>query len=84
MNEVFEVHDRERIARHLRRDVGLHLYEIGDELRKYDNIQFFFFETSVQDDQLLFSYQLKEGVSNDRLGYLILRREGVVGLLEKL
>jgi DNA mismatch repair protein MutS len=64
--------------------LSTHLYEIGDDLRKYSNIQFHFFETSVKDDQLLFSYQLKEGISNDRLGYLILRKEGVVDLLEKL
>jgi len=64
--------------------LSTHLYEIGDELRRYDNIQFHYFETSVQDDQLLFSYQLKPGISNDRLGYLILKKEGVVDLLEKL
>ncbi len=64
--------------------LSTHLYEIGDDLRKYENIQFHYFETSVKDDQLLFSYQLKEGISNDRLGYLILRREGVISLLNKL
>ncbi len=64
--------------------LSTHLYEIGNELKKYENIQFHYFETSVQDDQLLFSYQLKEGISNDRLGYLILKKEGVVDLLEKL
>lgn len=64
--------------------LSTHLYEIGDDLRKYQNIQFHYFETAVKDDQLIFSYQLKEGISNDRLGYLILRKEGVVDLLEKL
>ncbi len=64
--------------------LSTHLYEIGDALKKHDNIQFHYFETEVKDDQLLFSYQLKEGVSNDRLGYLILKKEGVVDLLEKL
>ena len=64
--------------------LSTHLYEIGDDLKKYQNIQFHYFETSVEDDQLLFSYQLKEGISNDRLGYLILRKEGVVDLLDKL
>ena len=64
--------------------LSTHLYEIGDDLKKYENIQFHFFETSVKDDELLFSYQLKEGISNDRLGYLILRKEGVVDLLNKL
>jgi DNA mismatch repair protein MutS len=64
--------------------LSTHLYEIGPELKKYSNIQFYYFETSVQDDQLIFSYHLKEGISNDRLGYLILKREGVVDLLDKL
>lgn len=64
--------------------LSTHLYEIGDELRQYPNISFRYFETAVLDDQLDFSYQLKEGISNDRLGYLILKREKVVELLEKL
>jgi DNA mismatch repair ATPase MutS len=64
--------------------LSTHLYEIGEGLQKYQNILFQYFETSVTDDKLIFSYQLKEGISQDRLGYLILKREGVVEMLEKL
>jgi DNA mismatch repair protein MutS len=64
--------------------LSTHLYEIGEELKQYPNISFRYFETSVREDQLEFSYQLREGISNDRLGYLILKREKVVDLLEKL
>jgi DNA mismatch repair protein MutS len=64
--------------------LSTHLYEIGEELKAYPNIIFRYFETNVNDDQLVFSYQLKEGISNDRLGYLILKKEKVVELLEKL
>lgn len=64
--------------------LSTHLYEIGADLKKYPNIDFKYFETSVLNDQLHFSYHLKDGISNDRLGYLILKREGVVELLEKL
>ncbi|MBS1917312.1 MAG: DNA mismatch repair protein MutS [Bacteroidetes bacterium] len=64
--------------------LSTHLYEIGEELKQYPNISFKYFETAVKDDQLEFSYQLKDGISNDRLGYLILKREKVVELLEKL
>ncbi|HET9055814.1 MAG TPA: DNA mismatch repair protein MutS [Chitinophagaceae bacterium] len=64
--------------------LSTHLYEIGEKLQSYPNIQFKYFETSVKDEQLLFSYQLKDGISNDRLGYLILKREKVVEMLEKL
>lgn len=64
--------------------LSTHLYEIGEELKAYPNISFRFFETQVSEEQLQFSYQLKEGISNDRLGYLILKREKVVDMLEKL
>jgi DNA mismatch repair ATPase MutS len=64
--------------------LSTHLYEIGEDLKKYPNISFKFFETTVEGDQLKFSYQLKDGISNDRLGYLILKKEGVVDMLQKL
>lgn len=64
--------------------LSTHLYEIGEGLKKYPTISFNYFETAVANDQLLFSYQLKKGISNDRLGYLILKNEGVVDMLEKL
>jgi len=64
--------------------LSTHLYEIGEELRAYPNISFKYFETTVTDDQLAFSYQLKDGISNDRIGYVILKREKVVEMLERL
>ncbi|GGB06169.1 MutS-related protein [Puia dinghuensis] len=64
--------------------LSTHLYEIGEELKVYPNILFSYFETTVKDDQLQFSYQLKPGISNDRIGYLILKREKVVEMLENL
>ncbi|RYY15474.1 MAG: DNA mismatch repair protein MutS [Chitinophagaceae bacterium] len=64
--------------------LSTHLYEIGEELKQYPNISMKYFETEVREDQLSFSYQLKDGVSNDRIGYLILKREKVVDLLEGL
>jgi len=64
--------------------LSTHLYEIGDDLKKYQNIDFKYFETKVTDEKLSFSYQLKHGISNDRLGYLILKKEKVIELLEGL
>ena len=52
--------------------LSTHLYEISDQLKQYQNIQFSYFETSVQDKALSFPYLLKPGVSEDRIGYLIL------------
>jgi len=64
--------------------ISTHLYEISDGLKGFDDIQFSYFETAVQEKELIFHYQLKNGVSQDRLGYLILEREGVVDLLKKI
>ena len=64
--------------------LSTHLYEIGHDLQKYPNIDFKYFETEVTEDRLHFSYTLKDGISNDRLGYLILKREKVIELLDAL
>lgn len=64
--------------------LSTHLYEIGEELKSFGNISFRYFETEVRDEQLHFSYQLKEGISNDRLGYVILKREKVVEMLDAI
>ena len=64
--------------------LSTHLYEIGTPLKQHSNILFRYFETQTINEEFSFSYELKEGISNDRLGYLILKKEGVVKLLEGL
>ncbi len=64
--------------------LSTHLYEIGKELQDTPGISFKYFETSVENEQLSFSYQLRDGISNDRIGYVILKREKVVEMLENL
>jgi DNA mismatch repair protein MutS len=64
--------------------LSTHLYEIGEELKQFPNISFKYFETMIRNGKLVFPYQLKNGISNDRLGFLIMEREKVVELLDKL
>ena len=64
--------------------LSTHLYEIGKDLTRFPNIEFKYFETSVVNDELKFNYQLRDGISNDRLGYFILKNEGVVDMLDKM
>jgi len=64
--------------------ISTHLYEISDYLKQFPNIQFSYFETEINQKELVFHYQLKQGVSQDRIGYLILEREGVVALLDQI
>jgi DNA mismatch repair ATPase MutS len=64
--------------------LSTHLYEIAEDLNKHPNIIFRYFETSLKNEELDFNYRLHEGVSNDRMGYLILKQQGVVNLIENL
>lgn len=64
--------------------LSTHLYEIGDQLKSFESISFKYFETQLVNNELIFSYQLKDGISQDRMGYLILQKEGVTELLDKL
>lgn len=64
--------------------LSTHLYEIADQLRKHPNIIFRYFETTIENEKPVFHYQLREGVSTDRLGYLILKQSGVVDLLKNI
>lgn len=65
--------------------LSTHLYEIGGRFASVPNIQFRYCETLLKEDgTFVFTYQLKEGVSNDRIGYLVLKNEGVLDILEKL
>lgn len=64
--------------------LSTHLYEISDNLKQYQNIQFSYFETEVKEKELIFQYHLSSGISQDRIGYLILEREGVVQLLDAI
>ncbi len=64
--------------------LSTHLYEIADSIKKENGILFRYFETEVRSDSLHFSYQLKEGVSEDRIGFRILEREGVAALLDQI
>lgn len=64
--------------------LSTHLYEIGEELKALPSISFKYFETKLINNELFFSYQLKDGVSQDRMGYLILQKEGVTSLLDQI
>jgi DNA mismatch repair ATPase MutS len=64
--------------------LSTHLYEIGEELKTLPSISFKYFETQLINNELFFSYQLKDGISQDRIGYLILQKEGVTKLLDDI
>lgn len=64
--------------------LSTHLYEIGEDLNTLPSISFKYFETQLINNELFFSYQLKDGISQDRMGFLILQKEGVTKLLDEI
>ena len=64
--------------------LSTHLYEVAQHFSTRKDILFNYFVTQMrEDDSYDFKYELKEGISNDRLGYRILQKEGVIALLQQ-
>ena len=63
--------------------LSTHLYEVAQEFSSRKEIQFAHFITETAGDNFSFTYQLREGISNDRIGYRILQKQGVIELLRK-
>jgi DNA mismatch repair ATPase MutS len=62
--------------------LSTHLNELSDDLKSRPDIFFRYCQTDISaDGSYHFSYQLKEGVSQDRIGFLVLKNEGVLDLL---
>ena len=64
--------------------LSTHLHEVAHHFSTHSNILFSYFVTQMATDGAFhFTYELKQGISNDRIGYRILLQEGVIDLLKK-
>lgn len=62
--------------------LSTHLYEVAQHFKEDNRLQFAYFVTNATEDgNFKFRYELKPGISNDRIGYKILQREGVIDIL---
>ncbi len=62
--------------------LSTHLYEAAQHFRDREGMLFAYFVTEMGEDHSYhFTYQLKEGISGDRIGYRILQQAGVLDLL---
>jgi len=96
MDELFKgtnVHDAyectkavvEGLLKHKRHIMVLstHLYEVAMQFKERNDIIFSYFVTDLtHEGNYSFTYELKAGISNDRIGYRILQKEGVLDLLQ--
>ena len=62
--------------------LSTHLYEVAQQFSASKEILFYYFVTNMTaGGSYQFTYELKPGISNDRIGYRILQAEGVLDLL---
>lgn len=58
-----------------------HLIELAKEVSELGNMKFNYFESGIEDNNPVFTYKILEGISDERLGLLILKNAGVEELL---
>ncbi len=68
--------------------LSTHLYEVAQQFnaggnRDKEMLFSYFVTTMTNEGGYQFTYQLKEGISDDRIGYRILQKEGVIDLLNR-
>ena len=61
--------------------VSTHIIEVGASLRQRTNIQFAYMPTVVKQRRLQYTYKLKEGITEDRQGMMIIKNEKILELL---
>ncbi len=64
--------------------VSTHILEISEELKDKESIQFRYMETVFSDGYPQYTYLLKEGVSEDRMGMYIIKKEGILDMLTSI
>jgi len=62
--------------------VSTHIIEVGEELEKLPNIHCVYMPTIMEGNHPRYTYQLQEGITEDRQGMLIIQNEGILELIE--
>lgn len=62
--------------------VSTHIMEVANRLRAIGNIRFGYFHTTIDGKTPVYSYHLREGVTEERLGMLIIENEGIIEMIE--
>lgn len=64
--------------------ISSHIIEAGLDLKKMrDNISFLYLPSIIKGNQLKYNYTLKEGITNDRHGMVIIENEGILKILKR-
>lgn len=64
--------------------ISTHIVEAAEELKVNSNINFRCFDIREENGHPVYTYKLKDGISTDRLGMYIIRKEGVVEMINEV
>ena len=64
--------------------ISTHLLEVAENLDKNDSIMFNCFESELINQKPLYDFKIKEGISKERIGMLIIRNENIIDILEEI
>lgn len=64
--------------------ISTHIVEVAKDLQEDKNIQFAYFEVDNEDGHPIYTYKLREGVSNVRLGMYIINKERLIELINDI
>ncbi len=62
--------------------VSTHIMEVAEQLRTISNIRFGYFHTTIDGKTPVYSYSIREGVTEERLGMLIIENEKIVEIIK--
>lgn len=64
--------------------ISTHLVELARPLKKLNTLTFKYLDTFFEGEKPVFTYRLKEGVSEERLGMYIIQKEGIVDIIRSV
>jgi DNA mismatch repair ATPase MutS len=65
--------------------VSTHIIEVGEALRaEHDNVQFAYLPTVMEGTTPKYTYRMKEGITSDRHGMMIIENEKIIEIINKV
>jgi len=64
--------------------ISTHITEVAEKLYQLTNVDFKYFDSELMDDRPVYNYELKDGVSHERLGMSIVKNERIVEVLNSI
>jgi len=64
--------------------ISTHILEVAENLENKNSILFRCFESDLVNQQPIYDFKLKEGISKERIGMLIIKREQIIEILNQI